>query len=208
MVSDTNAEINTAAASVTPNSLNSLPINPSKNITGKKTTASVIEVDTTAKNISLLPSSAACFMGIPFSNLLKIFSVTTIPSSTTKPVASTIPNKVNIFTENPEIYMMKKVATNEIGISISGLIAISQSLKKKNITSTTKEKDIANVSSTSFIDFLMLTVLSSNTFISISCLLVFFMASSFLLKSSAIWILLAPGCGINTSPTAFTPLYF
>ena len=168
----------------------------------------MIEVEITAKNISLLPSSAACCMGMPFSNLLKIFSVTTMPSSTTSPVASTIPNRVNILIENPEKYMIKKVAINEIGISINGRIAISQSLKKKKITSTTRVNEIANVSSTSLIDLRILVVLSSNTFISISVLFDFFMASSFLLKSSAIWILLAPGWGINTRPTAFTPLYF
>jgi hypothetical protein len=110
MVSDTRADINTAAARVTPNSLNNLPINPSRKITGKKTMASVIEVDITAKNISLLPSTAACRMGIPFSNLLKMFSVTTIPSSTTRPVANTIPSKVNTLMENPAKYITKKVA--------------------------------------------------------------------------------------------------
>ena len=65
MVKDTNADINTAAASVTPNSRNNLPTNPSKKITGKNTIASVIEVDITAKNISLLPSNAAFRIGNP-----------------------------------------------------------------------------------------------------------------------------------------------
>ena len=59
MVNDTKAEINTAPATTTPNSLNKLPTNPCKNTTGRNTTARVIEVDITAKNISLLPSSAA-----------------------------------------------------------------------------------------------------------------------------------------------------
>ena len=155
IVRDTNAEIRTADASVIPNSRNNLPIKPSKNITGKKTIASVIEVEITAKNISLLPSRAACFIGNPSSSFLKIFSVTTIPSSTTKPVAKTIPNKVRILIEKPEIYMMKKVAIKEIGISINGLMAVSQSRKKKKITSTTKAKEIKSDSSTSLIDLRM-----------------------------------------------------
>jgi hypothetical protein len=37
-----------------------------------------------------------------------------------QPVASTIPRSVRILIENPETYMIKKVATNEIGISING----------------------------------------------------------------------------------------
>ena len=48
---DTNAEISTAAPSTTPNSLNSLPTNPSKKMTGKNTAANVIDMDITAKNI-------------------------------------------------------------------------------------------------------------------------------------------------------------
>ena len=146
----------------------------------------MIEVEITAKNISLLPSMAACLIGIPFSNLLKIFSVTTMPSSTTSPVASTMASSVKILMENPEKYIIKKVATSEIGMSISGRIAINQSLKKKKITSTTSVKEIINVSSTSLSDLRILVVLSNNTFISISVLLVFFIPSSFLLKSLAI----------------------
>ena len=160
IVKETNAEIKTAAATTIPNSLNKLPTNPCKKITGRNTTAKVIEVEITAKKISLLPSNAALRIGRPCSNFLKIFSVTTIPSSTTNPVASTIPNKVNTFIENPEIYMMKNVATNEIGISISGLIAIIQFLKKKKITNTTKVKEINKVSSTSLIEALTFLVWS------------------------------------------------
>ena len=54
----------------------------------------MIDVEITAKKISLLPSTAALRIGKPFSSFLKIFSVTTMPSSTTKPVASTIPSSV------------------------------------------------------------------------------------------------------------------
>src|SRR3954463_13847905 len=113
MVSDTKADIRTAAASTTPNSLNSLPTNPCKNITGLNTTASVREVEITAKNISLLPSNAARGTDIPSSIFLKIFSVTTIPSSTTSPVANTIPSNVKMLIEKPETYIIKKVATND-----------------------------------------------------------------------------------------------
>src|SRR4051794_25915598 len=152
MVSDTNADINTALASTTPNSLNNLPTNPSRNITGKNTIASVVEVDITAKKISLLPSNAAFLIGNPCSSLRNIFSVTTIPSSTTKPVPSTIPSNVKMLMENPARYMIKNVATSEIGISIKGRSAISQLRKNINITSTTNPNAIPSVSSTSEID--------------------------------------------------------
>ncbi len=160
IVSDTNAEIKTAHATTIPNSRNKLPTKPCKKITGRNTTASVIEVDNTAKKISLLPSNAALRIGKPPSNFRKMFSVTTIPSSTTKPVASTIPNKVNTFIENPPMYMIKKVAINEMGISIKGLMAINQLRKKKKITITTKLKEIIKVSCTSSNDLRIFLVLS------------------------------------------------
>jgi len=48
-VSETNAEINTAPATTIPNSRNSLPTKPLRNTIGRNTTASVIEVEMTAK---------------------------------------------------------------------------------------------------------------------------------------------------------------
>ena len=90
-----------------------------------------MEIEITAKNISLEPLIAASMGVIPSSTFLKMFSVTTIPSSTTNPVASTMASKVNTLIENPNIHMMKKVAIKETGISISGRNAIAQSLKNK-----------------------------------------------------------------------------
>ena len=77
--------------------------------------------------------------------------MTTIPSSTTKPVARTIAKSVRILILKPQIYITKNVAINEIGISINGLIAIKIFLKKKKITNTTRLKEINNVSITSLI---------------------------------------------------------
>ena len=115
----------------TPNSLKRRPTNPSRKITGRKTAAKVIEIEITAKKISLDPLMAASIGVMPSSTFLKIFSVTTIPSSTTSPVARTIANKVNTFIEKPKSHMIKNVAINETGISINGLKAIAQSLKNK-----------------------------------------------------------------------------
>ncbi|MNY49534.1 hypothetical protein D3C86_1849680 [compost metagenome] len=74
---------------------------------------------------------AASIGDIPSSTFLKIFSVTTIPSSTTRPVAKTIANSVNTLIENPKSHIIKKVAINETGISIKGRNAMAQSLKNK-----------------------------------------------------------------------------
>ena len=75
--------------------------------------------------------------------------MTTIPSSTTSPVANTIASNVNTLIENPAKYMIKKVAIKEIGMSIKGRIAINQFLKKKKITNTTNTNEITMVSFTS-----------------------------------------------------------
>ncbi len=115
----------------TPNSRNNRPTNPSKKITGKNTAANVIEIEITAKKISFEPLTAASIGDIPSSTFLKIFSVTTIPSSTTNPVAKTIANSVKTLMENPKSHMIKKVAIKETGISIKGLNAMAQSLKNK-----------------------------------------------------------------------------
>ena len=90
-----------------------------------------MEVDITAKKISSEPSRAACIFGIPDSSFLKIFSVTTIPSSTTNPVANTIASKVNTLMVNPNRYMIKNAPIKETGISINGRNAIIQSLKNR-----------------------------------------------------------------------------
>ena len=132
-VNDTKAEINTAAPMTTPNSRNNLPTNPSKKIIGKKTAANVTEIEITAKKISFEPLIAASIGDIPSSTFLKMFSVTTIPSSTTNPVAKTIANSVKTLIEKPHKYMIKNVAINETGISINGRNAIDQSLKNKKI---------------------------------------------------------------------------
>ena len=173
MVSETKADIRTAAATTTPNSRKRLPVNPCKKITGRNTTASVMEVEMTAKKISLLPSKAALLMDNPSSILRKIFSVTTMPSSTTKPVAKTIASKVSTLIEKPARYIIKKVAISDMGISISGRMAINQFLKKKKITSTTNEKEMIKVSFTSFSDCLTFLVLSMSTRYCISDLLAF-----------------------------------
>ena len=155
--------MSTAEATTTPNSLNKLPVKPCKNMTGKNTTASVIEVEITAKNISLLPSNAALFMVSPSSIFLKIFSVTTIPSSTTRPVANTMPKSVSTLIEKPAMYIIKNVATSEIGMSINGLMAMAQFLKNTKMTSITRQKEMPSVSFTSCSERLTVFVLSINT---------------------------------------------
>ena len=106
-------------------------------------------MEITAKKISLVPLKAAVIGSIPCSILLKMFSVTTIPSSTTSPVARTIASSVRTFIEKPNRYIIKNEPISETGISISGRNAIIQFLKKRNTIKITSVIAMRSVSITS-----------------------------------------------------------
>ncbi len=72
-------------------------------------------------------------------------------SSTTSPVARTIPNRVNTLMEKSSIYMMKKAPISEIGMATAGISVDLQSRRKKKITIITKAKAIKIVMDTSSI---------------------------------------------------------
>ena len=85
-VSETIADSATAMLSVTANSRNSRPMIPPMSRMGMKTAISDTVIDTMVKPICLAPSSAASSGFFPSSMRRAMFSVTTMASSTTKPV--------------------------------------------------------------------------------------------------------------------------
>ena len=137
-------------------------------------------MEMTAKKISLDPLIAASIGDMPASTFLNIFSVTTIPSSTTSPVARTTAKSVSTLMEKPKRYIIKKVAISETGMSIRGLKAIAQSLKNRYIIRITRIRDIPSVSATSITDFFTKVVVSIATFSLMS------LGKSFLSKSSCL----------------------
>ena len=66
-------------------------------------------------------------------------------SSTTSPMAKTIPRRVNTLIENPNMYIMKKVPMREIGMVITGITVVLQSRKKAKMITTTSAKAIMMV---------------------------------------------------------------
>ncbi len=88
-VSETIAEITTAAVSVTENSRNRLVNSLLPNSNGANTAISDSVMETTVKPISSTPVSAASSGDSPFSMWRTMFSITTIASSTTKPMHNT-----------------------------------------------------------------------------------------------------------------------
>ncbi|MCY1211913.1 hypothetical protein D9M72_236340 [compost metagenome] len=61
-------------------------------------------------------------------------------SSTTMPMASTMPNSVSRLMENPSMYMPAKVPTRDTGIASTGIRVARQFCRKMNTTSTTSSR--------------------------------------------------------------------
>ena len=70
-------------------------------------------------------------------------------SSTTMPMASTMPKSEMLLIENPKTVMAANVPMSETGIAISGIIAARQFCRKIRTTSTTSAIASKSVFSTS-----------------------------------------------------------
>jgi len=84
-----------------------------------------------------MQARAACRGRMPLSIFFETASITTIASSTTRPVASTSPSRVSWLIEKPNTLMKAKVPTREIGMARLGTIVARQFCRNTNrITST------------------------------------------------------------------------
>ena len=137
-VSATKPETSTAPASVSANSMNNLPVRPVANANGAYTATSVSVMATTGNAISRMPINDASRRDFPSSIWRYMFSNTTIASSTTRPMASTMANKVRVLTENPNKYIMPNAPMSETGIVTIGIRLARTLRRKKKITSTTR----------------------------------------------------------------------
>ncbi len=88
-VSDTNSETSTPKVTTTAKERKNWPMMPERKITGAKMETSESVAAMTAKTTSLLPLTAADTGSSSISSLcLKMFSSTTMASSTTTPISS------------------------------------------------------------------------------------------------------------------------
>ena len=67
-------------------------------------------------------------------------STTTMASSTTKPMASTMPSKHTVFSEKPSRGKKQKVVTSETGTAMSGMSVARQPCRKRNTTTATSTR--------------------------------------------------------------------
>src|SRR5690606_6771940 len=66
------------------------------------------------------------------------FSTTTIASSTTIPIANTMPNNDRLLSENPIACMTANVPISDTGIATSGISVARHVCRKMNTTNTTR----------------------------------------------------------------------
>ncbi len=61
-------------------------------------------------------------------------------SSTTKPMANTIPRSVSTLMEKSARYMTKNAPMSEMGMASTGIMVVRQSRKNRKMMSTTRPK--------------------------------------------------------------------
>ena len=75
-----------------------------------------------------------------------MFSISTIASSTTMPMASTKPNSVRVFSEKPKAAIAAQVPISDTGIAMIGISAVRQLWRKTITTRTTSATASSSVS--------------------------------------------------------------
>src|SRR5215469_1131467 len=128
-----------------------MPVVPGKKDTGTNTEIRTSEVATTALATSAIATDVAVCESVLSESMWRCaFSMTTIASSTTNPVASVIPNSVSELIEKPNILMNANVPISETGIVTAGIMVARQSRRNKKITMMTIRTASSSVVTTSF----------------------------------------------------------
>ncbi len=117
------------------------------------TASSTSELATTALVISRMAAEAPAYDSMRFSLTKRaMFSMTTIASSTTSPVASVNPKSVSVLMEKPSAFIRPNVPISETGIVIAGISVVRHDCRNRKTTATTSTIEIPSVLSTSRID--------------------------------------------------------
>ena len=160
-VSATKAEMATEMVIVTANCLYRTPVMPPTKATGIKMDASTAVVAIIGPCTSCIAFSVASLAGSPsLAMCSSTFSITTMASSTTRPMASTMAKRVSVLMVKSRTMKLAKVPTMETGTASTGIRVVRHFWRKINTTRITRSRDSMNVSRTSLIDALMKFVLS------------------------------------------------
>ena len=93
---------------------------------------------------------AVCVSVLPSLMCRCTFSITTMASSTTSPVARVMPKRVSELMEKPKIFTNANVPISDTGMVTAGMIVARQSSRKKKITTMTITTASSSVVTTSF----------------------------------------------------------
>src|SRR2546422_8397350 len=152
-VSALKAEMETEKAMVSANCRNRIPVVPGNSATGTNTDTSTSEVAMTAPATSPIATEVAPRASVSPSEMWRCtFSMTTMASSTTRPVASVMPKRVSVLIEKLNSRTKRKVPTSETGIVMAGIKVVRQSCKKTKMTRMTSRIASSSVSKTSWMD--------------------------------------------------------
>ena len=105
-------------------------------------------MENTVKPISRAPTSAALNGGIPLSRWRVMFSITTIASSTTNPVAMVSAISDRLSRLKLSRYITANVPISETGTATLGMSVARGLRRKMNTTSTTSTTEPSSVRST------------------------------------------------------------
>ena len=149
-----------ATASVIANSRNSRPITSPMKSSGISTAISDSVSEMMVKPICSAPFSAAASGGSPASMWRVMFSIITIASSTTKPVAIVSAIRVRLLIENPARYITANVPTSDSGTATLGMTVAATLRRNRKMIITTSATASSSSNCTSRTEARMVSVRS------------------------------------------------
>ena len=163
-VSATMPEITTEITIVTANCLYISPVMPPTSATGMNTAHNTATIAMSAPVTCCIALSAAT-RGETFSCAMirSTFSITTMASSTTMPIASVSPKSVSRLMVKPSTHSPRKVPMIDTGTASSGMIVERQFCRKTKTTRVTSAIAMSSVFTTSWMDVVTKGVVSKPT---------------------------------------------
>ena len=206
-VSALNAEMSMEMAMVTANCWNSVPVMPGSSREGRNTAASTRAMAMTGPDTSSMAAKAAWRGVRPRSMWDSTASTTTMASSTTRPMASTMPMRQMVFNVKPRRGNSAKVAMMETGTAMAGISVARQPCRKTNTTRTTSRRASTSVCSISSMEARTASVVSSVRLYSIPAGKLRERSSKSLTRASTVLMALEPGAAYTAMAPESLPLY-
>ena len=137
------------------------PVEPGKKAMGTNTADSTRAIPTRAPVIWPMDLRVASLGGKPSSCITRsTFSTTTMASSTSKPMASTMPNMVRVLMEKPNAASTAKVPSKTTGTARVGIRVARKFCRNRYITRKTRMMASNRVCTTSSMEMLTKGVVS------------------------------------------------